>query len=48
MEAWRRSDPGANCATLRGESAMYTLFGHIKGAFTGAVTHLPEATDELA
>ena len=26
-----------NCATLRGESAMSTLFGHTKGAFTGAV-----------
>lgn len=26
-----------NCATLRGDSAMATLFGHTKGAFTGAV-----------
>ena len=26
-----------NCATLRGENAMSTLFGHEKGAFTGAV-----------
>lgn len=27
-----------NCATLRGEQAMSTLFGHKKGAFTGAVS----------
>lgn len=26
-----------NCATLRGDGAMSTLFGHKKGAFTGAV-----------
>lgn len=38
----RRQISGAfvelNCATLRGDSAMSTLFGHAKGAFTGAVT----------
>ena len=27
-----------NCATLRGDQAMSTLFGHKKGAFTGAAT----------
>ncbi len=27
-----------NCATLRGDSAASTLFGHKKGAFTGAAT----------
>lgn len=30
-----------NCATLRGESAMSALFGHRKGAFTGAVADRP-------
>lgn len=25
-----------NCATLRGETAMSTLFGHVRGAYTGA------------
>lgn len=38
-----------NCATLRGENAMSALFGHKKGAFTGAATHraglLLEAND---
>ena len=27
-----------NCATFRGDNAMSTLFGHKKGAYTGAVT----------
>ncbi len=30
-----------NCATLRGDQAMSALFGHVKGAFTGAVTDRP-------
>lgn len=30
-----------NCATLRGDNAMSALFGHKKGAFTGAVSDRP-------
>lgn len=30
-----------NCATLRGDAAMSTLFGHVKGAFTGAQSDRP-------
>lgn len=30
-----------NCATLKGDNAMSALFGHTKGAFTGAITSRP-------
>jgi len=30
-----------NCATLRGDTAMSTLFGHKRGAFTGAAADRP-------
>lgn len=38
-----------NCGTLRGDSAISTLFGHVKGAFTGAAnerTGLLKAADK--
>ncbi len=30
-----------NCATLHGDGASSTLFGHVKGAFTGAASNRP-------
>ncbi len=30
-----------NCATVRGDGAMSALFGHVKGAFTGAIHGRP-------
>jgi transcriptional regulatory protein RtcR len=30
-----------NCATIRGDGAMSALFGHVKGAYTGAVAARP-------
>ena len=30
-----------NCATIRGDGAMSALFGHVRGAFTGAVKERP-------
>ena len=41
----RRQVQGAfvevNCATIRGDAAMSALFGHVKGAFTGALQARP-------
>ncbi len=36
MPRWQGKFIEVNCATLRGDLAMSTLFGHKKGAFTGA------------
>lgn len=45
LKKLRRQMEGAfvevNCATLRGDGAMSALFGHRKGAFTGAVADRP-------
>ena len=47
----RGSFIAVNCATLRGDGAMSALFGHTKGAFTGAATsrrgHLMSADEGL-
>ncbi len=45
LKQLRQRIPGdfvsVNCATLRGDTAMATLFGHVKGSFTGATTDRP-------
>ncbi|MFZ4575773.1 MAG: RNA repair transcriptional activator RtcR [Phycisphaerales bacterium] len=45
LKKHRRQITGAfvevNCATLRGDAAMSALFGHKKGAFTGAASDRP-------
>lgn len=42
LKQHRRQVKGAfvevNCATIRGDGAMSALFGHVKGAFTGAMS----------
>ena len=40
-EQVRKEFVEVNCATLRGDQAMSALFGHIKGAFTGATAARP-------
>lgn len=39
--AVERSFVEVNCATVRGDAAMSALFGHVKGAFTGAQKDRP-------
>ena len=45
LKARRRQVEGpfveVNCATVRGDQAMSALFGHVKGAFTGAAKDRP-------
>ena len=45
LKKHRRQMGGAfvevNCATLRGDGAMSALFGHVRGAFTGALKDRP-------
>ncbi len=45
LKKTRRTVEGAfidvNCATVRGDAAMSALFGHVKGAFTGAQKDRP-------